>query len=90
MDRILIATPVEHEARHFDTSFAALSRLTYPADRLSLDFLESDSLDAPHAMLEAGLPDLRSRHRGTSPLRVRPQPGSPFPTMTFDRILVAT
>ncbi len=63
MDRILIATPVKDAARHLDTYFAALSGLTYPADHLSLGFLESDSADDTHARLAARLPDLRRRYR---------------------------
>ena len=63
MDRILIATPVKDAVRHLGTYFGALSRLTYPADQLSLGFLEGDSLDATYAMLEARLPDLRRQYR---------------------------
>ena len=63
MDRILIATPVKDAVRHLDTYFGALSRLTYPADHLSLGFLESDSADATYAALEARLPELQRRYR---------------------------
>jgi Anp1 len=63
VDRILIATPVKDATRHLDTYFAALSCLTYPADHLSLGFLESDSADDTYARLNARLPDLRRRYR---------------------------
>jgi GT2 family glycosyltransferase len=63
MDCVLIATPVKDGARHLATYFAALSRLTYPADHLSIGFLEGDSLDDTHAQLAAHLPELAGRYR---------------------------
>jgi hypothetical protein len=66
MDCVLIATPVKDGVRHLATYFAALARLTYPADHLSIGFLESDSVDNTHAQLAARLPELAGRYRRAS------------------------
>jgi len=63
MDHVLILTPVKDAARWLPTYFAALGRLTYPPDRLSLGLLESDSRDDTYAQLEARLPGLARRYR---------------------------
>jgi hypothetical protein len=63
VDRVLIATPLKDAVRHLDTYFAALARLTYPSDHLSLGFLESDSIDGTHAALASRLPELGRRYR---------------------------
>jgi hypothetical protein len=59
---ILVATPVKNGAAHLDTYFAGLARLSYPADKISLAFLVSDSDDNSLAALEARLPELRQRY----------------------------
>jgi hypothetical protein len=60
---VLVLTPMKDAARFLGDYFAALGRLTYPADRLSLGFLESDSADDTYASLTARLPDLARRYR---------------------------
>ena|SRR2546426_9280698 len=63
MDRVLILTLVKDAARRLETYFAALARLTYRADHLSLGLLEGDSRDDSYAILAARLPDLQRRYR---------------------------
>ncbi|HEY5316885.1 MAG TPA: hypothetical protein VIJ20_02820 [Solirubrobacteraceae bacterium] len=58
---MLILTPVKQASEHLDRYFGLIGRLTYPADRLSLGLLESDSTDDTFAQLEARLPDLREQ-----------------------------
>ena len=60
---ILVLTPVKNAAAHLDRYFAALERLTYPAERLSLGMLESDSDDGTYDAIAARLPALGSRYR---------------------------
>jgi hypothetical protein len=60
---VLIATPVKDAAEYLDAYFQLLGRLTYPARRLSLAFLESDSEDGTFAALEGRLSRLRRRYR---------------------------
>ena len=63
-DRILILTPVKDATPHLDTYVAALAKLTYPSRKISLGFLESDSVDGTYEALGARLPGLRQRYRG--------------------------
>lgn len=63
METVLILTLAKDAVRWLDTFFAALARLTFPADRLSLGFLEGDSRDNTYAALEARLPELQRRYR---------------------------
>jgi GT2 family glycosyltransferase len=63
VDAILILTPVKDARPHLATYLRSLERLTYPAGRLSLGFLESDSADDTYAALESRLPELRRRFR---------------------------
>jgi len=60
---VLVLTPVKNAVKHLDTYFAALGRLTYPADRIALGFLESDSTDGTFTALQARLPALQQRYR---------------------------
>jgi hypothetical protein len=62
-DKILILTPVKDAAAYLPAYFLALARLTYPRDRLSIAFLESDSRDDTFASLEAELAGLRQEFR---------------------------
>jgi hypothetical protein len=57
-----IATSAKDAVRHLDTYFAALSRLSYPAEHLSLGFVEGDSADGTHAALKARLPELQRQY----------------------------
>ncbi len=59
---ILILTPVKDAEPHLDTYFEQLAKLTYPANRLSLGFLESDSRDGTFGRLQSMLPDLNARY----------------------------
>jgi hypothetical protein len=63
METVLILTPAKDAVRWLDTYFAALARLTFPVNRLSLGFLEGDSRDNTYAALEARLPELQRRYR---------------------------
>jgi hypothetical protein len=60
---VLIATPVKDAEDYLEVYFELLGRLTYPADRLSLALLESDSADGTFAALDRSLPRLRRRFR---------------------------
>jgi peptide chain release factor subunit 1 len=60
---ILVATPVKNAAEYLETYFGLLAKLSYPADRISLGFLESDSTDGTYAALERRLRGLRRRYR---------------------------
>jgi hypothetical protein len=60
---VLILTPVKDAVKFLDGYFDNLSRLTFPADKLSLGFFEGDSTDATYAELEGRLPELRKRYR---------------------------
>ena len=60
--RVLVLTPVKDAVKHLDRHFDLLSSLTYPPDRLSLGFLESDSDDGTFAALESRLAHLRRRY----------------------------
>jgi hypothetical protein len=44
-ETVLILTPIKNASRFFDSYFAGLARLTYPAASISLGLLESDSDD---------------------------------------------
>lgn len=61
--RILILTPVKQAARHLDHHFAALARLDYPADRISLGLLDGDSDDGTYELLQARRPELEATYR---------------------------
>src|ERR1700722_15329718 len=52
---VLILTPVKNAARYVDSYFAALAKLTYPAEQISLGLLESDSDDDSFARFAARL-----------------------------------
>ena len=60
---LLILTPLKDAAHHLETYFASLSALTYPAERLSLGILESDSVDGTHDAVAARLDGIRGRYR---------------------------
>ncbi|HEU4880733.1 MAG TPA: hypothetical protein VFT45_00770 [Longimicrobium sp.] len=60
---VLVLTPVKDAAAHLEAYFAALDRLTYPRERLSLGFLEGDSADDTHDLLAGRLAGLRERYR---------------------------
>lgn len=59
LPRVLIATPVKDAVPFLEGFFANLQATDYPAERLSLAFLESDSGDATAAQAE----QLISRHQ---------------------------
>ena len=59
----LILTPVKNATAHLDRYFALLERLTYPADRLSLGLLESDSTDGTFEEVNRRLAPLQGRWR---------------------------
>jgi hypothetical protein len=63
-DHVLVLTPVKDAAPHLDSYFAALARLTIPAERLSIGVLESDSTDDTYRQVQERLGDLRPRFRG--------------------------
>jgi len=62
-ENILILTPLKDAAHHLEAYFASLSGQTYPAERISLGILESDSTDGTHDAVAARLRDLRGRYR---------------------------
>jgi glycosyltransferase involved in cell wall biosynthesis len=60
-DTVLILTPMKNATPHLAGYWAALDRLDYPADRLSLGILESDSTDGTAELVRAQLAPLRQR-----------------------------
>jgi Anp1/Mannosyltransferase putative len=60
---LLVLTPLKNAVAHLDTYFAALSTLDYPAERISLGFLVSDSEDGTYETLAARMPELEGRYR---------------------------
>lgn len=63
MPTVLLLTPVKQAAAHLDHYFDLLATLSFPAERLSLGFLEGDSTDGTYERIAARLDDLRERHR---------------------------
>ena len=59
---ILVLTPVKNAAEHVQRFINNLDASSYPKERLSLAFLESDSDDGTYGMLEKMLPELRERY----------------------------
>jgi hypothetical protein len=49
---VLILTPVKDAAPFLETYFSALSKLSYPAELISLGFLESDSRDNTYELIK--------------------------------------
>lgn len=62
-ENILILTPVKNAAIHLDTYFRGLEALTYPHERISLGFLESDSNDGTYEELQRRCESLAPRFR---------------------------
>lgn len=60
---LLMLTPVKGAVPFLERYFELLYRLTYPAKRISLAFLESDSEDGTWQDLQTRLPALRERFR---------------------------
>ncbi|HEX7775978.1 MAG TPA: hypothetical protein VF449_05570 [Parvibaculum sp.] len=60
--RILVLTPVKDAKEHLDRYFAVLSRLTYPAELISIGLLEGDSRDGTFEAIEERLPALREKY----------------------------
>jgi hypothetical protein len=63
LPNVLILTPLKDAGAFLDGYFARLKALSYPVERLSLGFLESDSSDRTFAEVERRLPELRQRFR---------------------------
>jgi hypothetical protein len=59
-DRVLILTPIKDAALHVPTYLHGIHSLSYPRNRLSLAFLESDSVDGTHGVLAGEMPELNS------------------------------
>jgi hypothetical protein len=62
-DLILILTPVKDAMESLEVYFQQIVQLSYPHDRISFGFLESDSTDNTFADLQRRLPALRRRFR---------------------------
>ena len=62
-DRVLILTPVKDAARALDGYFAALERLSYPRELISLGFGEGDSRDGTYELLTGRVASLRGPYR---------------------------
>jgi glycosyltransferase involved in cell wall biosynthesis len=60
---VVILTPLKDAATYLPRYLDALARLEHPADRLTLGFLESDSVDGTYDIARAHLPALRRRYR---------------------------
>jgi hypothetical protein len=63
---VLILTPVKDAEPVLDRYFAALDTLTYPPERMSIAFLESDSSDGTYRLLEERVGTLRQRYRSAA------------------------
>jgi hypothetical protein len=83
--QVLILTPVKSAAKHLDTYFAALDRLTYPRHLLSLGILEGDSTDDTYAAIEARLrsQDFRRKTLTKKDFGFQIPPGIPRYTPVF-------
>ncbi len=60
---ILILTPVKDGAAFVPGYYKRITRLSYPANRISIGFLESDSRDGTYQELKDRLPRLRKHFR---------------------------
>jgi hypothetical protein len=60
---VLILTPVKDAAAFIPGYYQRIMRLTYPANQISIGFLESDSRDDTYETLKDRLPRLRKRFR---------------------------
>jgi len=58
--KILILTPVKDAVRFLPHYWKNLKTLTFPHDRISVAFLESDSTDGTYTFIEDNLPDLQA------------------------------
>ena len=65
-DRVLVLTPLKDAADCLEGYCARLSTLTYPHHRISLGFLESDSVDETWAELNRHAEDLKRRFRSVT------------------------
>ena len=90
MDRVLILTPVKQSAHHLPSYVAALERLSYPRDRLSIGLLDSDSTDDTFGALHALRDELDARFSRVTLLRrdfgFRMPPGVPRWTWEFQLV----
>ncbi len=59
-EEILILTPVKDAMQFLPHFWDKLKALTYPHNRISLAFLESDSIDGTHTFIEENLPALQA------------------------------
>jgi hypothetical protein len=69
LPRVLIATPIKNAREHLPRYLNNLRRLSYPHDRLSVAFLESDSDDGTWEALNDRLGELRGEFRGAQALK---------------------
>lgn len=60
--KVLILTPVKDAVSFLPQFLENLRALTYPHDRLSLAFLESDSIDGTDKFIEQLLPEMRAKY----------------------------
>lgn len=60
---VLILTPMKNASTFLDTYFAALSKLSYPPELISLGFLESDSRDDTYELIVREAARLSERYR---------------------------
>jgi hypothetical protein len=65
-DKVLILTPVKDAEDYLNGYFESLYRLTYPRDRISLAFLESDSQDQTYRQLQRRLSELDRAFRSAA------------------------
>jgi peptide chain release factor subunit 1 len=63
LPKVLVLTPVKDAARHLERYLGGLERLAYPAEQLSIGFLESDSTDWTFDLLAAQRSRLEARCR---------------------------
>ncbi len=59
---VLVLVPVKDAAPYLPHLWENLKALTYPHERISLAFLESDSVDGTHALIQEHLPALRAEY----------------------------
>jgi hypothetical protein len=68
-DHVLILTPLKNAADILPTYFTLLDQLTYPADKLSIGFLVSDSTDDTAEVLQRLLDERQRRFKRATVLQ---------------------
>lgn len=63
LPNILILTPVKDASDYLEKYFVNLNTLTYPKEKISLGFIESDSSDGTFQLIKKKIPELEKKFR---------------------------